>query len=171
MTHPSPFPATALRIAAEIWNCGPGDLANVRRMDLELGAPILWRLAPHSECDIRTKAWSRFAQLVALMTPLSKPNGSNGLHEAKRSFGHLLADGGDQTLEQGKRPAVSEPRFTSFLLSRGASREVLLERLVRQVKDGATTGIDMVHFAALTHGSEAAKKRVIRDYYDTANIT
>lgn len=170
MTEETSFATTALQIAGAIYAAGPGDLAETRRMDLNIGTPILWRLAPQIGTKIDTKNWAHFAQLVAIMTPLAKTSGVESLNVRTRSFGHLLADGGDTSLSDDDRPVVSEPRFTSFLLARGPSRDVMLERLVRQVKDGATSGLDIVHFAALVHGSVAAKKRLVRDFYDTAKI-
>ncbi|GGB49164.1 hypothetical protein GCM10011316_21630 [Roseibium aquae] len=117
----------ALAIAGELARVDPGERAAARRMGPE-GAALFWRLsARHGIARHEEEKWRRITKFLALLTPA---NATDSVHQSRRDFGAVLADGGDEWARLDK-PALSEQRLARLLAARGQSRLDALERAVR----------------------------------------
>ncbi|MDB2552479.1 hypothetical protein N9X71_07890 [Paracoccus sp. (in: a-proteobacteria)] len=130
----------ALAIAAALQHASPGELAAMRRMRDDTGAPLFWRLtARHAEIDRRPQAWIAIARMLALLTPTGQPEDRPGLHDPRRPLGAVLCDGGDRAWS-GSQPMLSEQRLARLLAARGKARGVALERALRILANRRSPG-------------------------------
>ncbi len=137
----------------------PGPLAQCRRMEDEVGAPIFWRLAaryPYMvEREDRTRDWMTILRVLAILTPKGDPSTRQNLHDYKRRLGAVLCDGGDPAWA-GTSPVFSEQRLMQLMAARGAQRAVLLERAARRVSRTRqpNSGINVIDIASVLLWSE-----------------
>ena len=137
---PSDTPAaSAIAAARMLQHLDPGPLAELRRMDVEAGAPAFWRLAARHPDTIgrlnQHKRWIQIIRILSILTPKGDPAQRRPLHAPRRRLGEVLCDGGDRSWPpQGggtPRPMLSEHRLGQLLAARGDQRGVLLERAAR----------------------------------------
>ena len=113
----------------------PGPLAELRRMNSNLGASAFWRLAARHPNSIgrlgSRQKWIDIIRIFAILTPKGDPEQRPVLHDRRRRLGMVLCDGGDPKWpgpDTQPRPAFSERRMLQFLASRGDQRGVMLTR-------------------------------------------
>lgn len=139
----------SLAIAAALAGADPGEKAETRRMG-PTGSALFWRqvsrlgITPAQEAE-----WRLFTRLVALMTPASR---DNSIHDKSRPLGAALAES-----------ELSEQRFARLLASRGAAREVALERAIRMLAR-KVPGVDVTDLARSILWPDDAN-RLARAYY------
>jgi len=155
----------ALATARALQHASPGDLAAMRRMREDAGAPLFWRLAArHPVIDRNPDAWIAIARMLALLTPTGQPSSRPPLHDASRRLGAVLCDGGDRTWS-GPTPMLSEARLARLLAARGKARRVALERALRMLANrrppGPLVNVPDIAWAVLNPAGD----RIARDYY------
>ena len=117
----------AMAIAEALAHAGSGEKASARRMGPE-GAPVFWRLVARFDITrAEEPTWRAITRALALLTPASA---TTSVHEDKRWFGTVLADGGDAHARL-EAPVLSEQRLARLLAARGAARRDALDRAVR----------------------------------------
>lgn len=156
----------ACDIARRLQRASPGDLAAMRRMRDDAGAPLFWRLAArHAEIDRNAAAWIPIARMLALLTPTGQPDARQELHDPKRSLGAVLCDGGDRAFSDPNRKMLSEERLARLLAARGKARRVALERALRMLANrrppGPLVNVPDIAWAVLNPETRA----IARDYY------
>ena len=162
---PNPVNRAALAIAGALQHASPGDLAAMRRMREDTGAPLFWRLAArHVEIDRNPEAWIAIARMLALLTPTGQPGARPALHDATRPLGAVLCDGGDRSWS-GPTPMLSEARLARLLAARGKARRVALERALRMLANRRPPDplVNVPEIAWAVLNPEAG--RIARDYY------
>jgi len=148
----------ALAIASAIAAADPGERAAARRMDTR-GSPIFWRQAARLGIGRHEEDhWRRFTRMIALLTPTTE---RRSIHEPKRSFGAVLADGGEAGVRLEK-PVVSEQRLARLLAARGVARLDALERTVRMIAR-ARPRLDVTDLAWVVLRADSGS--LARDYY------
>ena len=151
-------PAQAVLAAAEmVRHLDPGQLAELRRMNGETGAPAFWRLAARYPSTIgqesKQKQWIALIRIVPILTPKDDPATRVHLHDPNRRLGAVLCDGGDRSWppnDGGKpRPVFSEHRLAQLMAARGTQRGVLLTRAARTLARSRTeeSGINILDIA------------------------
>lgn len=155
----------ALALARALQPASPGELAAMRRMRDDAGAPLFWRLAArHAEIDRRSEAWIPIARMLALLTPTGQPEARPGLHDPQRPLGAVLCDGGDRAWS-GPQPMLSEQRLARLLAARGKARRVALERALRMLANrrppGPLVNVPQIAWAVLNPDGG----QIARDYY------
>nr|WP_321510311.1 type I-E CRISPR-associated protein Cse2/CasB [uncultured Celeribacter sp.] len=148
----------ALAIATALAHGSSGDRAAARRMGPE-GAPIFWRMAARFGLSpAEEPAWRAITKALALLTPASA---TESIHQDKRSFGAVLADGGDLKARL-ETPVFSEPRLARLLASRGEVRRNALERAVRALAHkGVKLDVPSLAWAYLNDNGQ----EIARSYY------
>lgn len=146
----------ALAIASALAHGSNGDRATARRMGPE-GAPVFWRMAARFELTpAETPGWRAITKGLALLTPASA---SQSIHQDKRWFGAVLADGGDP-MARLEKPVFSETRLARLLASRGEARRVALERAVRALAHkGITLDVPSLAWAYLNENGQDIARR------------
>ena len=129
------------KAALEIGKLEPGPLAELRRINNNLGSPLFWRLASIFPDTIgstnKQEEWIVIIRIMAILTEKGDPNTRGALHDKDRPLGQVLCDGGNpgnEWIEESElkpRPKFSEHRFIQLLTSRGKQRFILLERAAR----------------------------------------
>lgn len=141
-----------MSLAKKMQYMGSGDLAALRRLDMDFCLPIYWRLAAsHSELAKRKKHWVPVVRALALLSEKGPPGARSALHDGKRKFGMMLCDGGvpgwsgHSVGGQTAKPVLSERRLAQLLAARGEQRSVLLTRAVRAVaaRRAPSLGVDV----------------------------
>ena len=106
-----------------------GDLANLRRMDLDDPDPVVIRLMAGEETlegeianDAVFRKWTLILHGLALMTPKSSGNGSISAHDGSTPVGRGLHQAG-----------YSESRFNRLLTARERMLHTLLARMFRMM--------------------------------------
>ena len=152
---PRETPAEAATHAAAILqHLDPGQLAELRRMNNETGAPAFWRLvAKHPDTIGRRdnqEQWMEIIRIFAILTPKGRRRnglGASGeepdlrehLHNPRRRLGEVLCDGGipdpHWPPKDGgtPRPMLSEFRLAKLLAARGQQRSVLLKHAAQMI--------------------------------------
>ncbi len=152
-----------LSVAGTLWAAAPGELAAIRRMRDDIGAPLFWRLAArHGWRGRALTDWAAIVRMVALLTPTGARPEKQGLHASDRPLGAVLCDGGARDWS-GDRPLLSEARLARLLAARGNQRRVALERAVRMLaRHHPQFDLPNLAWAVLNPQSGA---RIARDYY------
>lgn len=153
----------ALSVAGTLWRAEPGELAAVRRMKDDIGAPLFWRLAArHGWQGHALTDWAAIARMLALLTPTGERPKDRGLHDPSHRLGAVLCDGGARDWS-GPRPMLSEARLARLLAARGDQRRTALERAVRMLARGHPQfDLSDLAWAVLNpHGGA----RIAQDYY------
>jgi len=152
-----------LSVASTLWAAAPGELAAVRRMKNETGAPLFWRLAARHGWQGKGLAdWVAITRMLALLTPTGERARDGSLHDAKTPFGAVLC--GD-----GERPLLSETRLARLLSARGDQRRQGLERAVRMLARHQPR-FDLPDLAwAVLNPKDST--RIARDYYTRLDKT
>lgn len=162
--------------AFEIGKLEPGPLAELRRMNNNLGSPLFWRLAsifPDTIGSINKQdEWISIIRILAILTEKGDPKKRGKLHNPNRPLGQVFCDGGNpgnmwpENSKINPSPKFSEHRFMQLLSSRGKQRAVLLERaariLARTMASGS--GLDVRHLAWAYLNPEKGKK-LASEYY------
>ena len=106
-----------------------GDLANLRRMDLDDPDPIVIRMMTSQDAlaewvtnDAIYHKWTLILQGLALMTPRSSGDGSVSAHDGNTPVGQALYQAG-----------YSESRFNRLLAAREEMLHTLLSRMFRMM--------------------------------------
>jgi len=156
MTQPDVNKVT-LSVAGTLWVAAPGELAAVRRMKTDTGAPLFWRLAARHGWQGRGVAdWAAITRMLALLTPTGERSRDDGLHDPGTPLGAVLY--GD-----GERPVLSEARLARLLSTRGDQRRLALERAVRMLaRHQPRFNLPDLAWAVLNPQGSA---RIARDYY------
>lgn len=145
-----------LAIATALAHGSSGDKASARRMGAE-GAPVFWRMAARFELTTAEEpAWRAITKALSLLTPASA---TESVHQDKRWFGAVLADGGDPQARLDT-PVFSETRLARLLASRGDARRDALERAVRAfAHNGVKLDVPSLAWAYLNdNGQEIARR-------------
>lgn len=158
------------KLSAAMHSLSLGDLSDLRRMNPgEAGPSAFWRLAVVSGCseDVgKTDIWMRIIKIIAILTPKGERTG-DPIHDAKRSFGAALCDGGDPRWS-GSSPLLSESRLMRFLAERNRRGDAL-ERIARMLaaKRKSNDGINCNTIAELLlfPDSPHAPREIARAYY------
>ena len=162
--HESDYVArAALSVAGTLWRAEPGDLAALRRMADDTGAPLFWRLAARHGWRGRALIdWAAITRMLALLTPTGERPEEQSLHDPRRSLGAVLCDGGARDWS-GTRPMLSEARLARLLAARGDQRRLALERAVRMLaRNRPRFNLPDLAWAVLNPQGGA---RIARDYY------
>lgn len=148
----------ALAIAGALARADPGERAAARRMGPR-GAAVFWRLvAQHGIVPKEEEKWRRITKFLALLTPTGA---TDSVHQSRRDFGAVLADGGDERARLDK-PALSEQRLARLLAARGQSRLEALERAVRALaRNRPKVDVPSLAWAVLNDDTRA----IARAYY------
>lgn len=106
-----------------------GDLANLRRMDLDDPDPVVIRLMTSQDAlaewvtnDVIYRKWALILQGLALMTPKSSGDNVISAHDGSTPVGRALFLGG-----------YSESRFNRLLAAREEMLHTLLSRMFRMM--------------------------------------
>ncbi len=106
-----------------------GDLANLRRMDLDDPDPVVIRLMTSQDAlaewvtnDSIYRKWALILQGVALMTPRSSGDANISAHDGNTTVGQALYQAG-----------YSESRFNRLLAAREGMLHTLLSRMFRMM--------------------------------------
>ena len=106
-----------------------GDLANLRRMDLDDPDPLVIRMMTSQDAlaewvtnDAIYRKWALILQGLALMTPKSSGDGGVSAHQGNTPVGQALYQAG-----------YSESRFNRLLAAREEMLHTLLSRMFRMV--------------------------------------
>jgi hypothetical protein len=149
---------------------GPGELAELRRMSGPVAPAAYWRLA--AECgflDDNPQRWMPIIQIMALLTPKGDRQSNDRLHDPRRQFGEVLADGGDADWRGGgdARPFLSETRLARFLAAPAAARAETLTRLARALAStrNRNSGVNCVEIASLILSTDPALNKIAQAYY------
>lgn len=122
----------AIKVADFLSRAEPGELAQLRRMKNESGAPLFWRLsAQHDYVANQPDKWAAIVRMLALLTPTGDPKTKQSAHDSKRPLGAVLCDGGETGSVE--RPLLSESRLAHLLAARGRTQLEALERAVRML--------------------------------------
>lgn len=117
----------ALSVARTLWASKPGELAALRRMKDDIGAPLYWRLAARHGWQGKTLIdWAAITRMLALLTPTGQRDPAHGLQDPATPLGAALFGDGD-------RPLLNETRLARLLAARGDQRRAALERAVRML--------------------------------------
>lgn len=151
-----------VRLAGEIARLATSDLAELRRMDPEVGVwpPAFWRLL-HA-CSLRdawnsAEDWAWVVHAIALLTPKGRPEGKPSAHRTGLRFGAVLADSG-----------LSEARLARILTAGLDQRRVALVRLCRRLAR-SDLRVDAVSLARLLlHRDPESTLRRLADHYYAA---
>ena len=148
----------AMAIAGALAVADPSERAAARRMGPE-GSAVFWRLmAQHGIAPKEEEKWRRITKFLALLTPAST---TNSVHQSRRDFGAVLADGGDERARLDK-PAFSEQRLARLLAARGQSRLDALERALRALsRNRPKVDVPSLAWAVLNDDTRA----IARAYY------
>lgn len=148
----------ALAIATALAHGSSGDKASARRMGPE-GAPVFWRMAARFGLSpAEEPAWRAITKALALLTPSSA---TESIHQDKRWFGAVLADGGDP-MARLETPVFSETRLARLLASRGEARRDALERAMRALAHkGIKLDVPSLAWAYLDNNGQ----QIARRYY------
>ena len=170
---PHDTPAASARAAARmLQHLDPGPLAELRRMDVQAGAPAFWRLAARHADTIgrpyQHERWIEIIRILSILTPKGDPAQRGPLHDPRRPLGEVLCDGGDRSWPHGgaPRPMLSEQRLGRLLAARGAQRGVLLERAARALARAWVpgSGVNVVDIAR-TLLNPAEGRHLVEPYY------
>lgn len=161
-----PVAKAALAIACALRRASSGELAAMRRMRDETGAPLFWRLsARYEEIDRWPDAWIPIARMLALLTPTGQPEARPELHDPKRPLGAVLCDGGDRTFNDPNKKMLSEERLARLLAAHGKARRVALERAFRMLANrrppGPLVNVPDIAWAVLN----PKPGNIAKDYY------
>ena len=165
---------TIAQLSAEIRGLGPGDLAELRRMDTDgPGVATYWHLA--TQCgflDSSTDTWMCIVRIMAILSPKGDRTGAHPVHDPKRRLGAVLCDGGDPgwgSPAGGVRPSVSEQRIARFLAEPPTHRATALERLARMLaaRRDPARGINCTDIARLLlfPHDPSSSRDLAREYY------
>ena len=133
--------AIALSVAAQLKHLDSGALATLRRMDDDGAVPAYWRLAASLEpLSDRPYRWAPVVRALAILTPKGALEDRPDLHDAKRSLGEALCDGGNPDWPGAPRPDLSERRLAQLMAARGKQRAVLLTRAIRALAASKPSG-------------------------------
>lgn len=147
--HESEIARRSLAIAAALAAADPGEKAETRRMG-PAGTALFWRQVSRLDIPSAQEAeWLLFTRLVALMTPARR---DLSIHDNSRPLGAALAES-----------KLSEQRFARLLATRGAAREVALERAVRMMAR-KVPGVDVTDLARTILWPDDGS-RIARTYY------
>lgn len=166
-------------LSEEMWRLAPGDLAELRRFQLdEAGPPAYWRLAARCDfLDDSAERWGSLVRILALLTPKGEKRAGDRLHDSKRSLGAVLCDGGDPSWPRDReaRPMLSEARLARLLATSRAQRADVLTRIARMLaaRRDPGTGINTVELAALLLSDDvkAEMSRIAREFYRRLDTT
>lgn len=153
---------TAMSVAGSLAMAQPGDLAALRRMTPETGAPLFWRLAArHDEIARAPERWMQIVRMIAILTPTGAPSPARSVQDDKRPLGAVLCDGGEAGhIDQ---PVLSEQRLARLLAARGKTRRDALERAVRMLaRRGVKLNVVDLAWAVL---NPAGSARIAQSYY------
>ena len=143
-----------------------GDLANLRRMDIDDPDPIVIRVMTSQDAlaawvtnDEIYRKWALILQGLALMTPKSSGDGDVSAHDGGTPVGQALYQAG-----------YSESRFNRLLTAREEMLHTLLSRMFRMVAaaDQRFSWREMARFIRSSdYNEERAEKyrRRISSYY------
>lgn len=171
-----PSEADMDRLSAGLLALEPGPLAELRRMDPDgVGTPVFWRLAfaidPDLDCKSAAK-WMQFLRMLAILTPAGRRTSGERLHEAGRSFGTVLCDGGDLGWPGGAKepqPFLSEARLARLLATTSEGRAKSLERTIRMLARNRVpqSGVNCCELARLLFfsGEAAPLRDLAQSYY------
>ena len=130
----------ALSIARRMEFFGNGEMAALRRLDVDAPVPAYWRLAArHPVLSENQQVWMPIVKALAFLTLKGQPGERGELHDPKRKLGTALCDGGSRDWPgaiaptTSPRPLISEQRLAQLLAARGSLRSVLLLRAVRSL--------------------------------------
>ena len=95
-SFPDRVNAAIPRLAAALARLDPGDLARLRRMDVDgPGEMAFWQLAAELDLPGERAQWLLPIKLMALLTPKGDPHaGKRPAHDPARAVGAALADAG-----------------------------------------------------------------------------
>ena len=178
---PPETPATAaIHAAAMLQHLGPGDLAALRRMDPETGAPAFWRLAASHPDTIgrrdKQEEWIQIIRIFAILTPKGEHRPASGgdpglpedLHDPRRRLGAVFCDGGDPSWPgegETARPILSESRLAKLMAARGQQRAVLLKHAAQMiVRSRQDIGVNVADIALVLLWP-ADGRRLAEPYY------
>ena len=176
----------AVHAAAILQHLDPGPLAELRRMDPEIGAPAFWRLAARHPDTIgrqdKQDQWVEIIRIFAILTPKGGrghgggafgegPDQREHLHNPRRRLGAVLCDGGvpdpHWPPKDGgtPRPMLSEFRLAKLLAARGQQRSVLLKHAAQMIlRSRQDIGINVADIA-LVLLRPADGRRLAEHYY------
>ena len=144
-----------------------GDLASLRRMDLDDPAPIVIRMMTSQDAltewvtnDAIYRKWALILQGLALMTPKSSGEGGVSAHDGSTPVGQALYQAG-----------YSESRFNRLLSAREEMLHTLLSRMFRMMA-AADQRFSWSEMARFIHSSgynedraEQCRRRISSYYY------
>ncbi len=168
-----PVNGTAIAAARMLERLEPGPLAELRRMNISIGAPGFWRLAAQHPDTINNglEDWMSIVRILAILTPKGDPAKRKPLHDAKRRLGEVLCDGGDPNWPDSNppRPVLSEPRLARLMAARGKQRGVLLHRAVSAIsrtrQQDSGVNVTDIAWTLLDADSGRTGRRIAESYY------
>ena len=151
----------------------PGPLAELRRMNISVGAAGFWRLAAQHPDAINNSLedWMSIVRILAILTPKGDPAKRKPLHDARRRLGEVLCDGGDPNWPDSNppRPVLSEQRLARLMAARGKQRGVLLHRAVSAISRTRQqdSGVNVTDIAWTLLDSDIGRtgRRIAESYY------
>ena len=140
---------TVEHVARFIQQLSTGDLAGLRRMNRDTGAPAYWRLVARHPSTIgrpdKKDQWKCIVQVLAILTAKGEPESRPSLHVESRRLGAVLCDGGDPDWpgprpSSDPKPVYSETRLMKLIAARETQRLVLITRAARTLSAKMTPG-------------------------------
>ncbi|MXZ82072.1 MAG: hypothetical protein F4Z15_12155 [Gammaproteobacteria bacterium] len=159
----------AIEIAKFLAKAEPGELAELRRMEIKLGARLFWRLsAQYDRIANRPEKWAVIVRMLALLTPTGSRESKESVHDGKRALGAVLCDGGQTGPVE--RPLLSESRLARLLAARSKIRLEALERAVKMLARNQVK-LNTAELAWAVIAPERATAQIAKAYYKRLDST